>query len=348
MGSGETEKRASISILVPEKGDLPKLAEACGDSEAEREVVARIQSQARFGQVSCGVGRADLDRGEMKRLFAAMLRIVPAAQLAGGIDEHAYGEGGCFAMWSMAEEAALHAADIDDREGMEAMRRADLPGYYDTDRTRRWLETVRRYEIDPDAPPRTPRTEAAHRDEDVPEESALIVSDGVVISFTDPDAAECIVPEGVIEVGSKAFAGHKKLERVVLPGSIVTIGYGAFQNCTRLKSVNFPEGLQTIRLCAFMDAGLDEAILPDSLTAMGDMAFANCECLERLRIGSGLREIPYAAFQDCALRTAAIPPTVTDIGEAAFFGNAELRLEVPKGVSAGKDAFGFCGEVIWK
>lgn len=55
-----------------------------------------------------------------------------------------------------------------------------------------------------------------------------------------------VVSEGVLVLGSYAFAGDAKLESVYLPASLRYINYGAFQSCTSLREIRIPAGVTSI------------------------------------------------------------------------------------------------------
>ena len=85
----------------------------------------------------------------------------------------------------------------------------------------------------------------------------FIIENGILVQYVG-DYEEVIVPEGVSQIGEKAFSGREDIVDVILPNSISGIGNWAFSGCVNLSGINMPE----------------------SLTSIGDKAFWGCESLE--------------------------------------------------------------------
>ena len=47
-----------------------------------------------------------------------------------------------------------------------------------------------------------------------------------------------IVPEGVVEIGKKAFENCKEIEKVILPKGVKKISAFAFKGCNKLQEVD--------------------------------------------------------------------------------------------------------------
>jgi len=62
---------------------------------------------------------------------------------------------------------------------------------------------------------------------------------------------EVIIPDGVKEIGFKAFYNYKYLTSVQLPNSITCINVYAFFDCKNLTSINIPDSVTTIGANAF-------------------------------------------------------------------------------------------------
>ena len=54
---------------------------------------------------------------------------------------------------------------------------------------------------------------------------------------------EIRLQEGLISIGSGAFAGCSRLRNVTLPNSLTTIGSSAFRECSSLQSVSISDGV---------------------------------------------------------------------------------------------------------
>ena len=107
-----------------------------------------------------------------------------------------------------------------------------------------------------------------------------------------------IIPDGVTNIGSRAFCGCKSLNSINIPNSVTNIGSRAFSGCDSLTSIN----------------------IPDSVTNIGSGAFSGCESLKSINIPDSVTNIGNNAFWDCkSLTSIKIPNSVTNIGRSAFW-----------------------------
>ena len=95
----------------------------------------------------------------------------------------------------------------------------------------------------------------------VESKSPFVTTDGMavyadggkrLVSFIS-DAETFSVPEGVEEIGEKAFSGKSRLCSVILPATLKRIEDEAFFDCDALRSVVIPQSVETIGECAFAD-----------------------------------------------------------------------------------------------
>ena len=91
-----------------------------------------------------------------------------------------------------------------------------------------------------------------------------------------------VVPEGVVEIGHKAFC-ETKLKEVVLPSTLKKISSFAFSDCRYLKRVTLPDGVEVLGFYAFADTGIESVNLPDSLIKIDNTAFSRTPFLEKLK-----------------------------------------------------------------
>ena len=143
------------------------------------------------------------------------------------------------------------------------------------------------------------------------------IKDGV-LTKARPKGEVAIVPEGVVEIGYKAFC-TTKLSAVVLPSTLKKISSFAFSDCRYLKRVHLPEGLCKIGFYAFADAGLEDINFPKSLWNIDSGAFKRTPFLkklqnERLVILGGRILYLYNGYED----TVVIPDGVEVICPCAF------------------------------
>ncbi|BDC96664.1 leucine-rich repeat domain-containing protein [Treponema saccharophilum] len=70
-------------------------------------------------------------------------------------------------------------------------------------------------------------------------QKSAIVENGVLVEYTDKDAASVEIPDGVTEIGGLAFRDCSSLESVSIPSSVAEIGEYAFFHCSSLTSIEF-------------------------------------------------------------------------------------------------------------
>ena len=71
------------------------------------------------------------------------------------------------------------------------------------------------------------------------------IKDGVLTKYRGPGG--CVtVPDGVIEIGTRAFKNCAAMTEIVLPESLEVIGFDAFFGCTGLRQVFLPKGVREI------------------------------------------------------------------------------------------------------
>ena len=176
------------------------------------------------------------------------------------------------------------------------------------------------------------------------------------------------IPEGVLYLSARAFAGCRYLLNVTAPASLV-FAYGSFSYCDSLRTVVFlgsgtelhgacfngskkltgvtlPAKLKTIPKETFAEcASLKSLVIPASVTVIEQNAFHNCINLASVHLPDGLQEIQSNTFSGCtALPSISIPETVRQINNYAFSRCSNLStVTIPSGVTQmGKKAFQNC------
>ena len=108
-----------------------------------------------------------------------------------------------------------------------------------------------------------------------------------------------IVPEGITDIGVRAFQRSYNMKNISLPNSLINIGKDAFSECY-FENITLPNNLKSIGDCAFCDCDeLRSIIIPYSVTSIGDYAFAGCNVLTSVVIGNGVTSIGERAFENC-------------------------------------------------
>lgn len=108
--------------------------------------------------------------------------------------------------------------------------------------------------------PEDPAEEETAEEEPVPEElPAFEITEDILVRYNGGDET-VTVPDGIREIGSRAFCGNETLRTVILPDSVEMINNSAFADCVNLETVEISEqsGLTTIGHLAFRnDVKLD-------------------------------------------------------------------------------------------
>ena len=130
-----------------------------------------------------------------------------------------------------------------------------------------------------------------------------------------------IIPEGVTNIGSRAFESCTELTDINIPSSVTGVGQQAFYGCTGLTGIAIPSGVTSIGDFAFSYcSGLTSAIFSGNITSIGSWAFAYCSGLTRITIPAGLTHIDMCVFYECTgLKTVEIPKSIGGIDVSAFY-----------------------------
>jgi len=174
------------------------------------------------------------------------------------------------------------------------------------------------------------------------------IENGILKKYTGTDTA-VVIPEGVTEIGERAFEGHwlsgNNITSVVIPEGVVRIGQYAFASCTSLKSIALPESMRHIDDMAFYRCrSLTSVTLNDGLESIGAKAFIHCLSLVSIRIPEGITVIEAETFNGCeALQEVTLPDSLTKIGNQAFFGTKLSKVALPETLTEIEySAFSFC------
>ena len=142
-----------------------------------------------------------------------------------------------------------------------------------------------------------------------PEHEYLAVTDGALVfkpdmrllSFPMNKQGEYAIPQGIREIGDRAFYNCDGLTSVTIPESVTSIGDSAFTHCSSLTSVTIPSSVTSIGNGAFsLCSGLTSVTIPSSVTSIGFMAFSHCSGLTSVTIPEGVTSIGEGAFAECA------------------------------------------------
>ncbi|MBP3584164.1 MAG: leucine-rich repeat domain-containing protein, partial [Peptococcaceae bacterium] len=90
---------------------------------------------------------------------------------------------------------------------------------------------------------------------------------GILKHYTGSDTIVQI-PDGVVEIGYRAFYRNQTIEQIVLPDSMVKIGLQAFAGCTVLQHIAFNQSLRFVGYDAFQDTAW-HAAQPEGIVYAG-------------------------------------------------------------------------------
>ncbi|MBR2341830.1 MAG: leucine-rich repeat protein [Clostridia bacterium] len=120
--------------------------------------------------------------------------------------------------------------------------------------------------------------DAAKKTEIKYDESKFEIKDGVLLKYL-ADEEEVSIPDGVIEVGEKAFEYKENLHTLHVPESLKKIGQNAFYWCKRLNKVTWAKNCR--------------------LQEFGDFSFACCHRLYSFEVPLMICSIERCAFSEC-------------------------------------------------
>ena len=84
----------------------------------------------------------------------------------------------------------------------------------------------------------------------------------------------CVIPDGIVKIGDRAFMDCAGLTDITIPDSVVEIGNYAFSFCHGLTDVEIPSSVKKIGEFAFSDCSrLTSVTIPDSVAEIGEKAF---------------------------------------------------------------------------
>ena len=173
--------------------------------------------------------------------------------------------------------------------------------------------------------------------------AGFIIERGVLKQYIGNDTV-VELPDGITELGYRAFYGNHTITQVKLPHGVVKIGLQAFADCSNLQDIQFPNSLQTVGWNAFHNTAwyqnqpdgivyianlafqvkgdlrqiTSATILPGTVKLCADL-FRNCTALTEVHLPDSLRELDDRTFQHCRkLKQIELPPKVERIGDRVF------------------------------
>lgn len=177
-------------------------------------------------------------------------------------------------------------------------------------------------------------------------EGTLGIADNFHATNVD-NVSNLTFPSTLRYIGSNAFSGFG-IKNIVLPDGLEEIGKKAFYQCANISEVSFPNTMQFIGESAFSETGLTQVLLPSTISKLGRWAFSNngslkkvlynvkdgmgmgifsgCDNLVEAVVGSDVKILPPHCFGSCdSLKIVQLGESVERISESSFeaCGNLE-------------------------
>lgn len=177
-------------------------------------------------------------------------------------------------------------------------------------------------------------------------EGTLGIADNFHATNVD-NVSNLTFPSTLRYIGSNAFSGFG-IKNIVLPDGLEEIGKKAFYQCANISEVSFPNTMQFIGESAFSETGLTQVSLPSTISKLGRWAFSNngslkkvlynvkdgmgmgifssCDNLVEAVVGSDVKILPPHCFGSCDnLKIVQLGESVERISESSFeaCGNLE-------------------------
>lgn len=138
---------------------------------------------------------------------------------------------------------------------------------------------------------------------------------------------DIVFPLKLRKIGTSCFEFCPKLEKVDLPQSVEIIQEYAFWGCTSIKSINLPYHIEKIESSCFKECtSLTHVIFPQKLKSIGKSAFEECISLKEIEFPHSLESIGISAFCRCkSIQSLVIPQYVKRLSDNAFSGCISLK-----------------------
>ena len=165
------------------------------------------------------------------------------------------------------------------------------------------------------------------------------VENNVAIGFADEFEPELVIPDGVVEIGDRAFSKYYGLVNVHFPESLTKIGYRAFAKCSSLRKVVLPKNVHTLSGDVYVSTfdeckQLIEADLSQTqIKVLSEGVFWHCKKLQTVRLPKTLVKIEASAFWECTSLSSLELNEGLKVIECDFRHNKHLAIfNIPKSV----------------
>ena len=166
--------------------------------------------------------------------------------------------------------------------------------------------------------------------------------------YNSPALEKVTLPNGLLTIGSSAFAYCYNLNDIVLPDSLTNLGSNTFSHCISLTNIIIPKNV-TAGDKWFVDCtNLTEVTFANGTKSIPNLALAESYALTKVNLPEGLLTIGNQAFADCTyLSDIKIPSTVTTLGSNTFTGCLSLTsITIPKNATSYSYLFQNCTNLV--
>ncbi|MBR5131736.1 MAG: leucine-rich repeat domain-containing protein [Alistipes sp.] len=135
---------------------------------------------------------------------------------------------------------------------------------------------------------------------------------------------DCVVEDSVIR--AEVFKDDKELTSIVVPDGVTEIGERAFWGCSNLTSITIPESVTQIGEYTFYGcSSLTSITIPNSVTSIGRYAFYGCSSLKSIKVAN---KYCYNAFKNWAgCDITFMISTLEEYEEAQKLGATKLAID---------------------
>ena len=166
------------------------------------------------------------------------------------------------------------------------------------------------------------------------------------------------IPDGVAEIGSRAFRNCKNLKYISIGNNVEKIGGYAFYNCSNLEYISIGNNVNSIEGSAFSNCTgelhinnrtfVEENYTLSNYPTYDTSSWLSGNIFAKLTIGDNVTKIGDYTFYGCSsLKSVSMSNNITSIGAYAFGKCSSLEeVDIPNGVySIGDNAFGGCSSL---
>lgn len=135
---------------------------------------------------------------------------------------------------------------------------------------------------------------------------------------------------GCPTIGTNAFYGMTRIEKITFPSCMGTIPAGFCNNWSSLKEVTLPVGIKHISDNAFNNCKqLTTFNLPEGLISIGASAFENCTGLTSVTFPESLESVGSSAYKSSGIAEINWSPTLMTIGSSCFYNTQVTSVCIP-------------------